>query len=723
MPTINRIKKRDGRIVKFDQNKITEAIWKAAQSVGGKDKALAARISNQVTALLEIFFKGKNDIPTVEQIQDLVEKILIENGHAKTAKAYILYRQKRTELREQKLDILGKESDTKFSINALRVLQERYLLKNDQGEVIETPEQLFRRVAKNIAKADTKYGENAKKSEEKFYKMMLDLDFLPNSPTLMNAGTPVQQLAACFVLPVKDNLSDIFEAVKKTALIQQTGGGTGFNFSNIRPRNDLISTTKGMASGPVSFIKIFDEATNTIKQAGKRRGANMAILNVDHPDILEFIASKENEGELSNFNISVGITDKFMEAVDKNKEYELINPRTKKVVNKLNARSVFEVIVTKAWNNGEPGIIFLDRIEKDNPTPNIGALMTTNPCGEQPLLDNEACNLGSINLANFIVNKEIDYERLKETVHDAVHFLDNTIDVSDYKVAEIKKIVLLNRKIGLGIMGFADSLLMMRIPYNSEKGIKTASRVMSFIQKEAKIESEKLGKKRGSFLNFKHSALRKKYSHMRNATVTTIAPTGTLSMIAEISSGIEPVYAIVYTKHVLDGSELLYINKQFEKEVKEREIYSHELMRKVAKTGSIQKIKEIPADMKEIYVTSYDIEPDIQIRIQAAFQAHTDNAVSKTINFPAHASVDDVREAFINAYKLGCKGITIYRDKSRDMQVLTHSENSPETENPRHKKNTSEKQKTLPFLDETNPRQKVSRMKEVIPPPITTNNP
>lgn len=722
MPTINRIKKRDGRIVKFDQNKITEAIWKAAQSVGGKDKSLAGKISNQVAALLEIFFKGKNDIPTVEQIQDLVEKILIENGHAKTAKAYILYRQKRTELREQKSDILGKESDTKFSINALRVLQERYLLKNDHGEIIESPEQLFRRVAKNVAKADKKYGENVKEIEEKFYKMMLNLDFLPNSPTLMNAGTPVQQLAACFVLPINDNLRDIFEAVKKTALIQQTGGGTGFNFSNIRPRNDLISTTKGMASGPVSFIKIFDEATNTIKQAGKRRGANMAILNVNHPDILEFIASKEKEGELSNFNISVGVTEKFMDAVEKNKEYELINPRTKEVVNKLNARSVFEVIATKAWSNGEPGIIFLDRIEKDNPTPAIGTLMTTNPCGEQPLLDHEACNLGSINLANFVVGQKIDYDRLKETVHCAVHFLDNAIDESDYKIEDIKKIVLSNRKIGLGVMGFADALLLMRIPYNSEKGIKTAEKLMSFIQKEAKSESEILGKKRGSFPNFRQSPLSKKYGHMRNATVTTIAPTGTLSMIAEVSSGIEPVYAIVYTKHVLDGSELLYINKQFEKEVKARELYSHELMRKVAKTGSIQKIKEIPSDMKEVYVTSYDIEPGIQIRIQAAFQANTDNAVSKTINFPAHASVDDVREAFINAYKLGCKGITIYRDKSRDIQVLTHAEDQADMENPRHKKIITDKQKTLPFLEETNHKQKESKMREVIPPPITTNN-
>ena len=720
MPTINRIKKRDGRIVKFDENKIAEAIWKAAQSVGGKDKSLAEKIANQVTTVLEIFFKSKDDVPAVEQIQDLVEKILIENGHAKTAKAYILYRQKRSDIRERKAEILGKESDTKFSINALRILQERYLLKNDQGEISETPEQLFERVAKNIASADKKYGEDAKESEEKFYRMMIELDFLPNSPTLMNAGTPVQQLASCFVLPVKDNLSGIFETVKKSAIIQQTGGGTGFNFSEIRPRNDLISTTKGHASGPVSFMKVFDEMTNTIKQAGKRRGANMAILNVDHPDILEFIASKEKEGELSNFNISVGITDTFMTAVEQNKDYELINPRTKKIVNKLNARSVFEIIAAKSWSNGEPGMVFLDRIQKENPTPKLGRLIATNPCGEQPLLDYEACNLGSINLANFIKNNEIDFERLKNTVRDSIHFLDNTIDVSDYKIEEIKKIVYSNRKIGLGIMGFADTLLLLRIPYNSENAVKLAGKVMSFIQKEAKNASEIIGKKRGSFPNFKNSVLCKKYTHMRNATVTTIAPTGTLCMIAEVSSGIEPVYAIVYAKHVLNGSELLYINSQFEKEVKEREIYSHELMRKVAKTGSIQEIKEIPESMKEIYLTSQDINPGIQIKIQSAFQAHTDNAVSKTINFAAHASVDNVREAFLKAYKLGCKGITIYRDKSRDMQVLTHNEENSEINNQQHKKIMSEKQKTLPFIEDAN--QRISKMREIIPPPIKTEN-
>ncbi|MFC1749820.1 adenosylcobalamin-dependent ribonucleoside-diphosphate reductase [Pseudomonadota bacterium] len=721
MPTIARIKKRDSRIVKFDQDKITEAIWNAAKSVGGKDRSLAKKISNQVVTVLEVFFKEKDDVPTVEQIQDLVEKILIENGHAKTAKAYILYRQKQSEIREQKSDILGEEKDTSFSVNALRVLQERYLQRDENGSVAETPEEMFKRVAKNIASADKKHKEDSATTEKKFYEMMTNLDFLPNSPTLMNAGTPVQQLAACFVLPVNDNLSEIFESVKKAALIQQTGGGTGFNFSNIRPRNDMISTTKGYASGPVSFIKIFDETTNTIKQAGKRRGANMAILNVNHPDILEFIASKEKQDELTNFNISVGVTDKFMEAVEKNTEYELINPRTKKVVNVLNARSVFEIIVTKAWSNGEPGIVFLDRLENDNPTPKFGKLEATNPCGEQPLLDYEACNLGSINLANFVKENKIDFDRLKEVIHLAVHFLDNSIDVGDYKIPEIKKTVPQNRKIGLGVMGFADLLFILGIPYDSEKGVKTAERIMDFIETESKNASEKLGTTRGSFPNFAKSKLKKKFKSMRNATVTTIAPTGSISMIAEVSSGIEPAYALVYAKHVLDGSELLLTNKQFEIAAKDRDIYSHELMRKIAKTGTIKGIKGIPLDMQEIFVTSAEISPIWHIKIQAAFQSHTDNAVSKTINFSSHASIDDVRETFLGAYKLGCKGITIYRDKSRDIQVLSHLESHSDSENDLRQRNKLDKQTSMPFIEEPKSKNKDNKMKEIIPPPITNN--
>jgi ribonucleoside-diphosphate reductase alpha chain len=708
---ISKIKKRDGRIVKFDQEKITQAIWKAAQSVGGKDQNLAVKISGQVVSFMQVFFKDNSTIPSVEQIQDLVEKILIENGHAKTAKAYILYRQKHNELREQKEDIIGLKTDTKFSVNALKILEQRYLLKDGKGKIIETPEQMFRRVAKNIAGADKKYpGFDPNASEEKFYNLMINKDFLPNSPTLMNAGAPLQQLAACFVLPVEDSIPDIFETVKKTAIIQQTGGGTGFNFSHLRPRGDMVNSTKGASSGPVSFMRVFDTLTSALKQGGKRRGANMGILNVDHPDIIEFITSKEHEGEITNFNISVGITDKFMKAVEKDIEYDLINPRTGKAVNRLNAKSVFELIVTKAWSNGEPGIVFLDHIDSDNPTPAAGRIYATNPCGEQPLLPHEACNLGSINISNFCVNKEIDWKRLEETVATAIHFLDNVIDVSDYKLNEIRDTVNGNRKIGLGIMGFADLLFEMDIAYNSETGIQTAEKLMSFIQSEAKKTSKTLGEKKGSFTNFPDSRYAAQgIKAMRNATVTTIAPAGTLSMIVDTTSGIEPLYALVYTKHILDGTELLYINRYFENSLKDLNIYSKDLMRQVSKTGSIQHMNDIPQILKKTFVVSSDIAPDWHISMQAAFQKFTDNAVSKTINFGANTNIDDVKRAFLSAYRSGCKGITIYRDSSRKSQILK----TGNFEEP------SPGQSELPFNFESQTQnKKIKNSEEIIPPPI-----
>jgi ribonucleoside-diphosphate reductase alpha chain len=713
---ITKIKKRDGRIVDFDRAKITEAIWKAAQSVGGKDRDLAEKISGQVISVLQVFFKDEKTIPTVEQIQDLVEKILMENGHSKTAKAYILYRQKHSEIREQKEAILGMPTDTKFSLNALKILQQRYLLKDINGKITETPEQLFHRVAKNIADADKNYkGFNAKESEEEFYKLMINKDFLPNSPTLMNAGAPLQQLAACFVLPVEDSIPEIFESVKKAAIIQQTGGGTGFNFSRLRPRGDMVSTTRGYSSGPVSFLRVFDTLTSAMKQGGKRRGANMGILNVDHPDIIEFITSKEKEGEIANFNLSVGITEKFMKAVEKDEEYDLINPRTGKPVNRLNARSVFELIVTKAWTNGEPGIVFLDRIEADNPTPKVDKIIATNPCGEQPLLPYEACNLGSINVSNFYKDGQIDWIRLGETVRASIHFLDNVVDMSDYKLPEIKKVVQSNRKIGLGIMGFADLLFLLRIAYNSNEGVNIGEKLMEFIEKEAKNMSAKLGEQKGSFPNFPESVYPKKgFKTMRNATVTTIAPAGTLSMITDTTSGIEPLFALVYTKHVLDGSELLYTDRFFENDLKKAGIYSKDMMRKVAKTGSIRKLDEIPDELKKIYVVSSEISPEWHVRMQAAFQKYTDNAASKTINFPANATIDDVKEAFLLAHKLGCKGLTIYRDASRSSQVLTRTGD----------KNTSVSpgQTQLPFSTESNSSVKGGKkIEEVIPPPISSD--
>ncbi|HRY90829.1 MAG TPA: adenosylcobalamin-dependent ribonucleoside-diphosphate reductase [Candidatus Gracilibacteria bacterium] len=724
MAKITKVRKRDGRIVPFQQEKITEAIWKAAQNIGGTDHGTAEKIASQVTAVLEVFYKDEQNIPSVEQIQDLVEKILIENGHAKTAKEFILYRQKDKEIRQQKEEILGIKSDTALSVNALKILKQRYLLRDNEGNVTETPEEMFRRVAHNIAEADKLYsGYKSEESEETFYRMMSELDFLPNSPTLMNAGTSIQQLAACFVLPVEDSIPGIFDSLKKSAIIQQSGGGTGFNFSKLRPRGDIVHTTKGVSSGPVSFMKVFDTLTSTMKEGGKRRGANMGILNVDHPDIIEFISSKEREGIMENFNISIGLNDKFMEAVEKNEYYSLINPRTGNEVNKLNAKGVFDLIVTKAWENGEPGIIFLDRIEESNPTPGIGEIMATNPCGEQPLLPYEACNLGSINLSRFLKEDQIDWDRLRTTIYHAVHFLDNVIDVSDYKLDEIKNIVLGNRKIGLGVMGFADLLYQMRIPYNSLEGLDLAEKIMSFIQKEAKEASIDLAEQRGSFPNFEQSIYPLHgFKAMRNATVTTIAPAGTLSMIAETSAGIEPVYAIAYTKHVFNSTELTYINKTFKNECEKLHIYSDDLIRRISKYGSIQKIMEIPGDMKKYFVVASDIAPEWHVRMQAAFQKYVDNAVSKTINLPEAVNIEDVRNTFILAYKLGCKGITVYRDRSRKKQVLYKPELTPLEEKPSQTSATIKQSQLSLFKKETKKAVIGFKGEEVTPPPIINSS-
>jgi ribonucleoside-diphosphate reductase alpha chain len=566
--------------------------------------------------------------------------------------------------------------------NSRTVLERRYLKKDSSGKVSESPEQMFRRVAAHIAQAEKKYSEQTdiKNIEEQFYKLMTEFRFLPNSPTLMNAGRALGQLAACFVLPVEDSIDGIFETVKNAATIHKSGGGTGFSFSRLRPKNSKVGSTGGVASGPVSFMQIFNTATEQVKQGGTRRGANMAILRVDHPDIMEFIKCKNNKQALTNFNISVGVTDRFMAAVSKNAEYDLIDPRTNESTGTLNAAAVYEELISQAWATGDPGIIFLDEINRHNTTPGIGEMESTNPCGEQPLLPMEACNLGSINLTAFVTSAKgipaIDFDKLKETIHLSVRFLDNTIDMSRYPIKEIEQMVHGNRKIGLGIMGFADTLFQLNLPYNSDEAIDLAEVVMSFLQKESHAASCSLAEQRGVFPNFDHSVYKDPKTPMRNATTTTIAPTGTLSIIAGCSSGIEPVFALSYVRTVMDNDKLLEINPVFEKIARAKGFYSEQLMENIAEKGTAKGISQIPIDLRKVFVTAHDIKPEDHIKMQAAFQRHTDNAVSKTVNLPRDAKKEDVKFIYDQAFKLKCKGVTIYRDGSKENQVLSISGNA-----------------------------------------------
>ncbi len=567
-----------------------------------------------------------------------------------------------------------------LSPNAKTVLERRYLKKDTDGRIQESPAQMFHRVARHIAEAEKQYDAtvDVQAITEQFYNLMTDFKFLPNSPTLMNAGRRLGQLAACFVLPIEDSMEGIFSSLKNAAIIHKSGGGTGFSFSRLRPKNSMVGTTGGIASGPISFMKIFNTATEQVKQGGTRRGANMAILRVDHPDIMEFIHCKSTNSELNNFNISVGITEAFMEAVKQDGDFELIDPRDRKPVGALNAREVYDALVKQAWKNGDPGIVFLDRINRDNPTPELGAIESTNPCGEQPLLPMEACNLGSINLAKFVVHEEgeatIDYEALKDTVWKAVRFLDNTIDMSRYPLAEIDAMVKGNRKIGLGIMGFADLLFQLEIPYNSEEALGVAEAVMGFIQTESHMASLELARQRGAFPNYRRSRFggddRAAY---RNATTTTIAPTGTLSIISNCSSGIEPLFALSFVRTVMDNDKLMEVNPHFEAVARSQGFYSEALMEAIAGAGTIAHMTDIPDDVKQVFVTAHDISPEWHLRMQAAFQKHTDNAVSKTVNLARDATVDDVKKIYDLAWELGCKGVTIYRDGSKENQVLSFS--------------------------------------------------
>ncbi len=566
-----------------------------------------------------------------------------------------------------------------FSSNAIVVLKKRYLKKNDQGEVIETPSELLTRVAKAIAGAEKQYGAEAaslKEKEEAFFEMMMNLEFMPNSPTLMNAGKDLGQLSACFVVPIEDSMESIFDAIKATALIHKTGGGTGFSFSRLRAKNSVVKSTGGVASGPVSFMKVFDSATQAVKQGGTRRGANMGILRIDHPDILEFIKCKGKEGEISNFNISVALTDDFMEKALKEENYQLIDPHNNKVVGELNARKVFNTIADYAYNNGEPGIIFIDKINKDNPTSNLGKVESTNPCGEQPLLPYESCNLGSINLFKILKEKvdgfEVDWEKLERIIRLAVRFLDNVIDVNKFPLSQIEENTLKTRKIGLGIMGWATMLGFLGIPYDSEEAIDLAKEIMCFVRSVSEDASAALAKERSVFPVWEGSSWHKKGIKVRNATLTTIAPTGTISIIAgPTASGIEPNFSLCYFRNVMEGEKLLEVDPAFEYVAKSEGFYSEGLMKRIAAGESIQKMEEVTDRVKRIFKTAMDIPPLWHIKMQAAFQEFTDNAVSKTINLPNSASVDDIKEAYLLAYKSNCKGITVYRDGSRNVQVLT----------------------------------------------------
>jgi ribonucleoside-diphosphate reductase alpha chain len=562
-----------------------------------------------------------------------------------------------------------------LSDSAWAVLRRRYLRRRDDGSAVETPDEMFRRVARAVAAADAVYGASSAEvaaSEERFFRRMAALEFLPNSPALMNAGRPRGQLAACFVVPVGDSMPDIFDAVKWAAEIQMTGGGTGFSFSRLRPAGDRVASTGGAASGPLAFMDVFNAATDAVRQGGTRRGANMGVLRIDHPDILEFIASKLEPARLTNFNISVALTDAFMAAVSSGGEYELVNPKSGLPTRRLDARRVFHTVASVAWKTGDPGVLFLDRINADHPIPDAGPIEATNPCAEQPLLPFESCVLGSVNLEKFVAGGDLAWQRLGEAVRDGVHFLDNVIDVNSYPLPQIEAVTRAHRKIGLGVMGFADMLIRLGVPYDSEEALEWAARVAAFVEKESLAASTALAAQRGPFARFATSRWAAEgRPPLRNATTTTVAPTGTISIIAGCSSGIEPIFAVSMVRRVLDGERLVEVHPIFRQMAAERGAWSDELADALAERGRARGADQVPADLERLFATAHDVSPEQHVRMQAAFQRHSHSAVSKTVNLPEAASIEDVEAVYRLAYQLGCKGVTVYRDGSRSAQVLS----------------------------------------------------
>ena len=679
---------------RLNRNQIAREIFGIAESIGMSDRQQIEQLTRQVIKHLERQLaereRAERPLPGMEH---LVPKFSQRQRHSTKdfnilaiVKEFLDAREPappeevkpKMEMRVKTKAKAATTAGLSLTENALHVLRKRYLKKDKEGQVIETPEEMFHRVAQTVASAELNYNPKAdvKALETEFYQLMTSLDFLPNSPTLMNAGRELGQLSACFVLPIEDSMESIFEAVKNTALIHKSGGGTGFSFSRLRPEKDRVGSTGGVASGPVSFMRAFDTATDVIKQGGMRRGANMAILNVDHPDIMKFITAKEDPAVFTNFNLSVAVTSQFMEAVKAGTDYNLINPSTKQAVKKLNAKDVFDQILAMAWKTGDPGIVFIDHINQDNPTPKLGSIESTNPCGEQPLLPYESCNLGSINLNQMLRSRngtaEIDYEKLARTVKIVVRFLDNVIDANKFPLPQIAKMTRNTRKIGLGIMGFADMLIQLGIPYDSEEALGVGADIMQFVSNEARQASVELAKERGVFPAFEDSIYNAPDApRVRNASCTTIAPTGTLSIIAGCSSGIEPLFALSYTRNILDGAQLIEVNPHFDEVARKESFYSEELMKQLASGVKLHDIAGVPDKIKRLFVTAHEISPEWHVRMQAAFQKATDNAVSKTVNFPRQATKEDIAQVYLMAYELGLKGITIYRDGSREGQVLT----------------------------------------------------